>query len=437
MRDVRWGHARLYQQGGQVLMGYQDGHYKPYSPPEFHTQLATCSNEDITRLGIREWRLITDTTFPIVPSFKPPPARRVCLLNGTFDLDDGALHDWDKNDFLISQLPFTYNPDATCPIYEKFLSETFAPMDGEDESERELAIQCFEEFVAMTMVECHDYHRFLVLEGSTRSGKSVLTRVAALMHDPDAVSSVMAHDFGDERYRAAMMGKLINITGETSTVNSVADDFLKMIVGGERVSVRHLYRPVSSVVLPTRLLIATNDPLKTKDTSNAVMERMLVLRCDNYRPPDKRDTQLPKKLETEREGIFLRMVAAWQRLRERGDFELPASSKVMREEFVVGNNVVLAWIRDNTHQGRMFDDPAYELPNGVAEYTEVKVLFSDFDFWCEQLNYAKRSFNTFCKELGKIRIEGFDFNNVIKRVGGSSGTPVRCRMLSIVKTTRY
>lgn len=436
MRDVRWGEQGLYHQGGQVLMAYQDGHYRAYSPSEFHSQLASCNNNDISRLGIKQWRLICDTTFPVVPEFKRPPHRRVCLLNGTYDLDTGEVGAWSKDDFLISQLPFDYDPDATCPSYERFLSETFAPMPGEDEDERTLAIACFEEFVAMTMFECHEYHRFLVLEGSTRSGKSVLTHVASLMHHPDAISSVMAHDFNDERYRAAMLGKLINITGETSTVSSVSDDYLKMIVAGERVSVRHLYRPVTTVALPTRLLIATNDPLKTKDTSNAVLERMLVLRCDNYVKPKDRDTKLPSKLSLERAGIFNRMAAAWLRLRDRGDFVLPPSSDKMREDFEESNNPILAWIKDNTHQGRMMDDPEYKLPKGVSDLTSIKMLFVDFSEWCAQMKYMPRSINTFTKELSKIRVDGFDFGNVMQRVGGS-GYPLRCRRISLLQQSKY
>lgn len=432
MNEWRDGNC-LYSRSGQMLV-YENGHFKSYSPDAFFKQLARCGNEQIMGLGHRGWVQITNTALAMTEEFPQHKSRKVCLSNGTLDLDTGQLEAWSRDDFLISQLEIEHDPEALCPQYVRFVNETFA---HEDQEETQKAIETYEEFVAMTMFECHDFHRFLVLEGTTRGGKSVLISIAKFMHHDDSISSVMAHDFGRESSRTSMLGKLLNVTGETSTVNSVADDYLKLIVAGERVDVRHLYFGGFSAVLPTRIMIATNDPLKTKDTSGAVMERMLILRCDNYVPKNKRDIHLTEKLATERPGILNRMVKAWHRLRDRRVFDPPKASQLNAEQFQIDNNPVMQWVLECTHQGIKLQEPSYEMPPGIVGYTQAGVLYMDYTDWAKARGFMQMNIITWGMKLTQIRAGGLDLSSQLKRFPTSTTGPLRVRNLSLLQHLKY
>ncbi len=427
------GGGNLFSRSGQMLV-YSDGHYSAYSPDPFFRKLAYCGNEEIMGLGHNGWKLTTSTLLAMAREFpKKPPHRRVCMKNGTVDMDTGEFIEWHRDDFLISQLPFEYDEEAQCPLYERFLNDTFA---HDDVQETIRSIETFEEFVAMTLFECHEFQRFLVLEGTTRGGKSVLTKVAEMMHSPEAISSVMAHDFSNERSRTSMLGKLINITGETSTVSVVADDYMKMITAGERVDVRHLYFGAFSTVLPTRILIATNEPLKTRDGSGAIAERMLVLRCDNYVPPEKRDPNLAHKLRQEAPGIFNRLMRAWPRLRDRGKFDPPATSQRTSEQFQIDSNPVMQWFIERTHQGRRYSNAEYEYPPRMAPHTAINQLYLDFTDWSRAMGFQQMNVITFSMKLGQLKIPGLDLSSKHHRITKATD-PIRVRNLTLLSDSKY
>lgn len=421
----------VYNRDGQILVYTGNGWFRAYTPADFHHALAHVDHPDIPRLDINWWRKITDTLLARAPRFPSNRAtRKVCLQNGSFDLDTSQLSPHSRDDFLITQLPFGYDSDARCPVFDKFAAETFKVPGEPDDGP--LAQQCFEEFVAVSMFECHHYQRFLVLQGMTRSGKSVLGDVARLMHAPGSVSSVMAHDLGQEKSRASMLGKLLNVVGETSTVGTISDEYLKMIVAGEPVDVRYLYRELYSAVLPTRLLILTNEPLKTKDSSGALMERALILKCDNYVPPEKRDPQLIDKIALERSGLFNRIAAAWIRLRDRGAFVLPKSSQALNQELLVTSNLPLQHVLDCTYQGAKAIDPQYRMPKDVLKLTPSKLIYEDYKEWTKQHGHQQMSYITWGMKLSQAHGHR-DLNlRPVPHRPIKDGPLVQCRRLALL-----
>ena len=426
-----YGPGSVFINAGMVMI-YKDGHYQSFNPEQFRHALTRCGNDLITGLQHRHLMELAATALDRIQRFPMKPARRVCLLNGTYDMDTGELLPWSKDDFLISQLDFAFDPNATCPQYVKFLEETFA---HEDPGETEAYIAAYEEFVSMTFFECHDYQRFLVLEGATRSGKGVLAKIIKFLHPPDACCSVMAHHLDRDSSRTSMLGKLINVVGEANTVNSIADEYIKTIVAGEPVEVRHLYHGAFSAVLPVRLIIATNEPLKTKDTSGAVLERMLLLKCDNHVPREKRDVHLIDKLQAERPGIFNRMARAWLRLKERGRFEDPKSLEEVRDRFAEDNNPVLKWVRERTVEGVRESDPDFKPKIEPAGYNQLNQLYIDYVEWAKSNGFMQMNIVTFGTKLGQIKLNGEFLRAVNKRIAG--GNPIKVRKLSLLQPQRF
>lgn len=424
------GKDRVFIRDGRV-MHYDGGYYKTLTTEDLIYVIANEWRNQM--LDIRDWRTAASTIIGRGPRFPTyNPKRKVAFENQiTFDMDTGEAGSWSPDDYLISRLPFEYDPRATCPTYEKFADRTFRTEDSLEDTD--VSIACFEEFLAMTMFECLDYHKFLIIKGAPRSGKSTLLNIAQMMHARDAISSVGVQDFGSEHHRTFMLGKLLNLVSEVAATTHTSDDFLKAVVAGDLVQVRHLYQAPMSVRLPTRIMIACNEMFRVRDTSGAIEERMVMLTCDNVVPERERDPNLTAKLRAEAPGIFNRLARAWQNLKKRGYFVTPASHDEAVSKFTEENNHVLSWLRERTHQGIKHFDPEYQLPKDLPD-TEVGMLYLDFVGFCQNNGYKQVTSNTFGMKLAQLRLPGISGNAKLKRVGG---VPVRVRPLTLVANSKY
>lgn len=396
------GHVRRHQ--GQVMC-YQEGYYTKMDEQEIRHVLAVDYPEPPNVSFVHNnWVTIARTALDVAAPFPRPedrrPARRVCFRNGTFDLDACELGPHSQEDYLLAQLPFDYDPAVTCPIYDRFIAETW-PKDvvDDDPGESSKCVNTFEEFAAHTLFECLDYQKFLILKGPPNTGKSTLLHIVRSLHSKHATASVAVHQFQDDRYRTTLVGKLVNLTGEVNTSSYLADDFLKQVTAGDPVDLRLLFNEPFSTILPTRFIFACNEMFRIRDTSGAVERRMLILGCTN--PIAETDTGLWAKLVEERAGIFNRWVTAWQRLRDRGKFDPPEQHLIDVAEFSQDQNHVLQWLIESTYQGRALDDAEYICPPDAAP-TEVGELFGHFREWAKNYNYLPMSIGTWSNRLKDV-----------------------------------
>jgi P4 family phage/plasmid primase-like protien len=422
------GAGRVYNRDGRLAL-YKDGAFDIMSPDELRHLIAVNYKEPETvSLHSPDWSLIVSNILDLSQRWPETESnRRVCLANGTFDMNTCELGEWQREDYLISRLAFDWNGEAQCPIYDKFMEETFA---GQDDPER--AQETYEEFVSHTLFECTDYHKFMVIKGQPRTGKSTLMAIAQMMHGVNAVSAVPVHEFGNERYRTAMVGKLLNVVGEVAATSHAADDFLKAVTAGDPVQVRFLYAEPYLVKLSVRLMIACNEMFRVRDTSGAVEARMLVLTCDNFIPEEKRDKQLVTKLRGELPGIFNRMCKAWLRLRDRNQFNPPKLSEIEIRNFSLENNHVLQWLQERCVEGQLFQDLTY-IPNPDAA-TETSQLYLDFAEWGKLNGFKPLSSTTFAMKLSQIHDPRIDMTAQVKWIGKRS---VRVRPLTLYTQPGY
>lgn len=432
------GQGNTKTKGGQ-LASYENGWWRSYPDKEVRNVIANNFPEpNKVSLIHGDWVAITNTALDMAPEMPESPTNhKVCLLNGTVDMDTGELTPWSADDHLISQLNFEYDPEATCPTYEKVLERAFMPKDPEKfPDDLQDSINCYEEFVAHTLFECLDFHRFLVVKGAPRSGKSTLFKVARMLHGKHAVSGVPVQEFGNERYRTSMVGKLLNVVNEVAAMSHASDDFLKSITAGDEVEIRYLYRETQLVQLPARIMIACNEMFRVRDTSGAIEERMIILSCDNHLKEGDRDVKMPQRLRDELPGIFNRMILAWRRLSARGRFAPPAGSRVEIDNFTTENNVVLAWLKERSYQGMLIAGTITEEEyNKLAiQPTETGELYLDFVEWVKSNGHKQCSKITFSMKLSQINAPGHNFDAQVQWVGGRS---VRVRQVTLIDKGKY
>jgi putative DNA primase/helicase len=115
--------------------------------------------------------------------FQPQPESDKVLINlqnGTLEIDGNGQHelrDFDSADFLKYQLPFDYNPQASAPMFQKFLDKVLPDKSAQNV----LAEYCGYVFVKNLKLE-----KAMILYGQGANGKSVFFDViTALFPDFD------------------------------------------------------------------------------------------------------------------------------------------------------------------------------------------------------------------------------------------------------------
>lgn len=427
--DTWQGKDRVYNRDGEIAV-YKGGYFEMMDAGTVrHTVAHECEvpGVSVSHMDLHQALL---TALDLAKRMPRVSHRKVCFLNGTFDMDTGQFGDHSHEDFLISRLPYNYDEDATCPVYDQFMLQTF--FDDDREITRK-SIATYEEFISHTLFECLDYHKFLVIKGEPRTGKSTLVKTAQMLHSKQAVSSVSVRQMGDDRFRTSMVGKLLNVVSEVEAMVNASDDFIKAVTAGDSVQVRRLYQEPMDVVLPTRLVIACNELFRVRDTSGAIEARMLIISCDNFIPEDQRDIRLHDKIKEELPGVFNRMVKAWQGLRERGRFDAPSTHYKTIDVFTEENNHVFQWLKEHTHQGMMLADPEYIQPK-FMEPTESDALYHDFAEWAKARGFKTMTSITFGMKLSQIKHNGTRFDVVKKRIGNVN---VRVRPLTLIRKAGF
>jgi putative DNA primase/helicase len=333
--------------------------------------------------------------------------KHICLLNGTVDLETGALESHAQGHELRFQLGFNFDADAKCPVYEGQLNQTFAG--------NVRAIETFEEFAALTLVPDLQYQKACYLVGEGGSGKSTLLRVVEEMHDPAAVSVTSLPKLEGERYLADVVMRLLCLSSDTQTDRPIFGESFVRITGGDPVATRRLYEEVRGHVQPTvRFMGSMNFNMpKFIAAPDALGRRLIFLVCgEKVASPDPRRGEA---LRAERPGILNRWIGALGRLRTRGRFDSPPESAELVMEFAQAHNPVEAFIVD-----RLEKDPTAATP--ISKVTD------EYNFWAASVGERQTSAMLLGKALRAAGIQGG-----VKQIKGVNVRTVQARVVGRTK----
>ena len=247
-----------------------------------------------------------------------PPAEVINVQNGLLYHETLELRDHSPTVHSIIQLPVNWVPDATCPLFDKFLAEVVA----------EDAIYFVFEIIGTAIYSGNPFRASVLLLGPGKNGKSVLLNVVQCVLGQDNVSSVPLQTLTENRFAAAeLFGKLANICGDLDSRAVKSTGAFKMITGGDLVYAERKYgQPFkfTSIALP---LFSANEAPMSADQTQAWFDRWLIIPMERRIKDDEVDPHLTKKLTTpsELEGILVKAVAGLRRALDRGCYEIPPS----------------------------------------------------------------------------------------------------------------
>lgn len=289
------------------------------------------------------------------------------LRNGMLDLATGVLKSHDPGYMSSVQLPVAWDPDATCPAYERWLSAQI-PYQVDD----------LEETVATMLDPSRTPTKAAFLFGPSRSGKSTFLRLMAAMAGPENVSAVTLHQLSTNRFAAAnVYGKILNSAADISAQHVEDLSIFKMMTGEDMIHADRKYGGQFTFTNRALFAFSANELPTIGESSRAYVERIKPFAFSNSFAGHE-DASIEVAMLQELQGILARWVRAYQRLQERGR-RLPTMPTVARE-FEERSDRVKQWLAECCEiTGGETACPGGYLP--AHEVTSKRQLAREFNAW--------------------------------------------------------
>ncbi|MCB9973989.1 MAG: hypothetical protein H6854_05490 [Rhodospirillales bacterium] len=128
---------------------------------------------------------------------------------------------------------------------------------------------------------CHaDYEKFIILIGSGANGKSVFLSVLEALIGKENTAAVQPSKLADKFQRVFLHLKLINLVTEIAEGDLIADAELKAITSGEVTTVENKFERAFNFKPYCTCWFGTNHMPHTRDFSEALFRRALVIPFD-------------------------------------------------------------------------------------------------------------------------------------------------------------
>ncbi|MCB1257059.1 MAG: DUF3854 domain-containing protein [Microthrixaceae bacterium] len=265
--------------------------------------------------------------------------------NGLLDMETGRLIPHTPDRFVVAKLDVDYDPDATCPEFDTWLSEATRLPSGIDQAA--IVLDTLTTLLDTASGRCLP-DKALFLKGPSRGGKGTLGNavVSSLVAQPHRTAMSLADMAKDRPFdNAKLYRKLLNISGETADEYIKDVSLMKRVFGGDPIPGELKFGKSWDFYNRAAMIFMGNDIPHVDDTSGAFAARLtpVVFPHSNV---GKEDRGLGKRLSAERSGILNRLLDAWrERHLNRNSAYLPPAPEAM-EEFITATNPVASYINE-------------------------------------------------------------------------------------------
>lgn len=196
--------------------------------------------------------------------------------NGVYDIEKKALVPHDSKYLQTIQIP--HEVGAFKPFKETRLYEFLHDQCSLKDDDLDMIIR----YMAYSLTLDYGLKTFMVLQGKSNTGKSVLIRFFERLVGKQNTSSLSMHELNKRFYPTQLYNKLLNSCADNSSLPLSSIDSLKKITGGDNIMYEIKGNPHIFFFVPfSKLLFSFNQmPLQLEEKSDAFYKRMRVLRMN-------------------------------------------------------------------------------------------------------------------------------------------------------------
>lgn len=301
--------------------------------------------------------------------------------NGLLSVADRQLTPHTPRFFSTTAVNVRYDANADEPVHWNTFMSQLWPGDT-------CAVETLEEWFGYVLSGDTSLHKIMLVVGPPRGGKGTIAWVleqllggAAEVDHPSLRR--LAEPFGLE----PMLGKSAAIVGDARIAGDTRHlvEILLNISGEDPVSVNRKNKAELNVRLGTRFTVMSNEPPDLRDDSGAMVNRFVPLMLTQTFL-GREDLTLKQKLRGELPGILNRALDGLDRLRERGGFTLPESSRRMLTDLEELSSPVRQFV--NAHY---VVDP--------ERHVATDEMFARWQMWAARHGHVPGGSATFGKKL--------------------------------------
>ena len=304
----------------------------------------------------------------------------IVMGNGMLHLPTRTLRPHSRDLFVITALPFYYDANAPPPLrWLTFLSQIW-PDD-------QASVETLQEIAGYLISGSTSQQKIFALIGPRRSGKGTIFRtLGALLGKENVVSPTMAAlntQFGLQ----PLIGKLAALVSDArfNSRHDAITERLLSVSGEDLVTADRKYKRAWTGQLPTRFFIATNEMPRFADASGALASRFIALpMVKSFYGSE--NPNLTAELLTEIPAVFNWALDGLDRLRSRGYFQPPESSRVAVDQMQDLSSPVFAFVKG-------------ECVMGEGHSVPVDELWTHWKAWCEIENCRNGTKSSFARNL--------------------------------------
>jgi len=263
----------------------------------------------------------------------------VVFRNGVLRVNQRKLVEFSPRHLCRTRIPHDYNPKATCPRFDQFLSEVLP-------QEYHLLV---EEILGCVLVGDNRHEKLILMFGPGGNGKSVLLKVATALVGKENAAHVPLQELVDQRfYRAELIGKRLNVYADIEQVSPKQQGILKALVSGDPIIVDRKYRDPVAFSNHAVMVFSCNELPDLGGKTYSIQRRLILIPFRKTFSGEVADKELIDKLTTPTElsGLINRALIGYQRLIRQGDFTVPAESKRLLVDYLEATDSVAMFIKE-------------------------------------------------------------------------------------------
>ncbi len=202
---------------------------------------------------------------------------------------------------------------------------------------------------------------------------------------------------------ASLVGKRLVVASEGERDQTLAENKIKLMTGGDRIKCRHLYQDYFEFTPVFKLWLATNNFPSISGSDDAIWRRLRIIDFPVSIPPEEQNPDLAKNLLAELPGI-LNWALAGHRIWKQEGLQIPDSVTSSTKNYRNENDVIGQWLNSCCIVG-------------MGGVTPMAGLYASYASWCVKSGFEPMSNEAFGKELTRKGFENVKGRDGNKRKG--------------------